>query len=103
MVVATNFYGGILWDPASELSGSLGLAGSINANAETGTCCAQAQQGSVPDIAGRTVANSTALILSAAMLLSWLGEQRSVPKLMDAGNAISDEVDAVIDDPSKWT
>ncbi|MEL6416698.1 MAG: isocitrate/isopropylmalate family dehydrogenase, partial [Pseudomonadota bacterium] len=46
VVVATNFYGDILSDLASELSGSLGLAGSINANAETGLCCAQAQHGS---------------------------------------------------------
>ena len=48
VVVATNFYGDILSDLASELSGSLGLAGSINANAETGLCCAQAQHGSAP-------------------------------------------------------
>src|SRR3546814_8217966 len=36
VIVATNFYSDILSDLASELSGSLGLAGSINANAETG-------------------------------------------------------------------
>ncbi len=103
VVVATNFYGDILSDLASELSGSLGLAGSINANAETGLCCAQAQHGSAPDIAGKNVANPTSLILSAAMMLSWLGEQRGEPKLMEAGRAISDAVDAVIDDPAKRT
>lgn len=103
VVVATNFYGDILSDLASELSGSLGLAGSINANAETGLCCAQAQHGSAPDIAGRNVANPTSLILSAAMMLSWLGERRGVPKLMHAGKAITDAVDAVIDDPDKRT
>ncbi len=37
------------------------------------------------------------------MMLSWLGEQREVSKLMDAGQAIADAVDAVIDDPSKRT
>ncbi|MEP2707626.1 MAG: isocitrate/isopropylmalate dehydrogenase family protein [Roseibium sp.] len=103
VVVATNFYGDILSDLASELSGSLGLAGSINANAETGLCCAQAQHGSAPDIAGKNVANPTSLILSAAMMLSWLGEQREISKLMDAGQAIAGAVDAVIDDPSKRT
>ena len=103
VVVATNFYGDILSDLASELSGSLGLAGSINANAETGLCCAQAQHGSAPDIQGQNVANPTSLILSAAMMLSWLGEQRDLPKLMQAGQAISDAVDAVIDDPAKRT
>ncbi|WP_417271541.1 MULTISPECIES: isocitrate/isopropylmalate dehydrogenase family protein [Alphaproteobacteria] len=103
VVVATNFYGDILSDLASELSGSLGLAGSINANAETGLCCAQAQHGSAPDIQGQNVANPTSLILSAAMMLSWLGEQRGVQKLMDAGTAITEAVDAVIDDPAKRT
>lgn len=103
VVVATNFYGDILSDLASELSGSLGLAGSINANAETGLCCAQAQHGSAPDIQGKNVANPTSLILSAAMMLSWLGEQRGVQKLMDAGKAITTAVDAVIDDPAKRT
>ncbi len=103
VVVATNFYGDILSDLASELSGSLGLAGSINANAETGLCCAQAQHGSAPDIQGQNVANPTSLILSAAMMLTWLGEQRGVAKLMDAGQAIADAVDAVIDEPANRT
>lgn len=103
VVVATNFYGDILSDLASELSGSLGLAGSINANAETGLCCAQAQHGSAPDIAGKNVANPTSLILSAAMMLTWLGEQRAVPNLIDAGHAIGEAVDAVIGDPAKRT
>lgn len=103
VVVATNFYGDILSDLASELSGSLGLAGSINANAETGLCCAQAQHGSAPDIAGKNIANPTSLILSAAMMLTWLGEQRGVQKLMDAGACITEAVDAVIDDPARRT
>ena len=103
VVLATNLYGDILSDLASELSGSLGLAGSINANAETGLCCAQAQHGSAPDIAGKNVANPTSLILSAAMMLTWLGEQRGNAKLIQAGNAIAEAVDAVIDDPAKRT
>ena len=103
VVVATNFYGDILSDLASELSGSLGLAGSINANAETGLCCAQAQHGSAPDIAGKNQANPTSLILSAAMMLKWLGEQRSDDKLMDAGSAIENAINEVIYDPKKRT
>ncbi|MEO9782019.1 MAG: isocitrate/isopropylmalate family dehydrogenase [Sedimentitalea sp.] len=70
VVVATNLYGDILYDLASELSGSLGLAGSVNANTETGLCCAQAQHGSAPDIAGRNAATRTSSILSAAMVLT---------------------------------
>ncbi len=103
VVVATNFYGDILSDLASELSGSLGLAGSINANAETGLCCAQAQHGSAPDIAGKNVANPTSMILSASMMLSWLGEQRGTQNLMDAGSAISNAVDTVLDKPENRT
>jgi len=103
VVVASNFYGDILSDLASELSGSLGLAGSINANAETGLCCAQAQHGSAPDIAGKNVANPTALILSAAMMLKWLGEQRSNKKLIEAASEIEAAVNAVIYDPAKRT
>ncbi len=48
VIVATNLYADILSDLASELAGSLGLAGSINANAETGLVCAQAQQARRP-------------------------------------------------------
>ena len=103
VVVASNFYGDILSDLASELSGSLGLAGSINTNAETGLCCAQAQHGSAPDIAGKNIANPTSMILSAAMMLSWLGEQRGIPKLIDAGSAISDAVDTVLDSSANRT
>ena len=42
---------------------------------------AQAQHGSAPDIAGQDKANPTSLILSAAMLLAWLGERRDDARL----------------------
>jgi 3-isopropylmalate dehydrogenase len=51
VIVATNFDGDILSNFASELSESMGLAGSVTAS---GThCCAQARLGSTPDIAGK--------------------------------------------------
>lgn len=68
VLVATNFHADILSDLASELSGSLGLAGSIMASDTL--CCAQAQHGSAPDIAGKDLANPTSMILSVAMLLA---------------------------------
>ena len=55
VIVATNLYGDILSDLASELSGGLGLAGSIMASDTH--CCAQAQHGSAPDIQGKDLAN----------------------------------------------
>lgn len=103
VVVATNFYGDILSDLASELSGSLGLAGSINANADTGRVCAQAQHGSAPDIAGQNVANPAALILSAAMMLSWLGKHRHRSALAQAGKAMEQAVDVVLSRPDQRT
>lgn len=103
VIVATNFYADIISDLASELSGSLGLAGSINANAETGLVCAQAQHGSAPDIQNRNVANPTSLILSVAMMLNWLGERRGLPAFEEAGAAIEKAVDAVLTDPGQRT
>jgi 3-isopropylmalate dehydrogenase len=103
VIVTTNFYADILSDLASELSGSLGLAGSINANAETGLVCAQAQHGSAPDIQNRNVANPTSLILSAAMMLSWLGERRALPNFEAAGAEMERAVDEVLASPSTRT
>jgi 3-isopropylmalate dehydrogenase len=101
IVVASNFYGDILSDLASELSGSLGLAGSVNAG--DSLCAAQAQHGSAPDIAGRDKANPTSLILSAAMLLSWIGDKRKLGNYLAAGAAIDRAVDRVLTQPEKRT
>jgi isocitrate/isopropylmalate dehydrogenase len=101
VIVTTNMFGDILSDEASELSGSLGLGGSINAG--DGICVAQAQHGSAPDIAGKGVANPTSLILSAAMLLDWLGRRKSDAALTDAATRIERAVDRVLDDPQMRT
>jgi 3-isopropylmalate dehydrogenase len=101
VVLATNFYADILSDLASELSGSLGLAGSVNAGDTL--CAAQAQHGSAPDIAGQDRANPTSLILSAAMLLEWLAERRGLEACGRAARAISDAVDAALADPATRT
>ena len=94
VLVATNFYGDILSDLASELSGSLGLAGSIMASDTH--CCAQAQHGSAPDLQGRDVANPTSMILSVAMLLQWLGEHHANAALARAGADMEAAVDRVL-------
>ncbi len=103
VIVSTNFYSDILSDLASELSGSLGLAGSINANKEDGRVCAQAQHGSAPDIQGQNIANPTSLILSVAMMLSWLGEQRGLEPFRAAGAAMETAVDQVLENPASRT
>ena len=101
VVVATNLYGDILSDLASELSGSLGLAGAINAGNDL--AAAQAQHGSAPDIAGQDKANPTALILSAAMLLNWLGERHDNTAFKDAAASIDNAIDATLADSKKRT
>src|SRR5687767_9161620 len=101
VVLATNFYADILSDLASELSGSLGLAGSVNAG--DSLCAAQAQHGSAPDIAGKDKANPTSLILSAAMLLEWLGEKRRIDACALAGKAIDRAIDKVLSTPETRT
>ena len=101
VIVATNFYGDIISDLASELSGSLGLAGSMMASDTN--CCAQAQHGSAPDIAGKDRANPTSMILSVAMLLQWMGEHRGAPACAQAGDAIETAVDAMLADPASRT
>ncbi len=73
VVVATNMYGDILSDLASELAGGLGLAASLN-HGET-HAVAQAQHGSAPNIAGQNRANPASLVGSVAMLLSHLGQE----------------------------
>lgn len=101
VLVATNFYGDILSDLASELTGSLGLAGSIMAG--DALCCAQAQHGSAPDIGGKDLANPTSMILSVAMLLQWVGDQRELQAVRDAGTAMEAAADRVLADPKSRT
>ncbi|HET6970626.1 MAG TPA: isocitrate/isopropylmalate family dehydrogenase [Phenylobacterium sp.] len=101
VIVTTNMFGDILSDEASELSGSLGLGGSINAG--DAICVAQAQHGSAPDITGQGVANPTSLILSAAMLLAWRGRRDGNAKLTAAAAAIESAVDRVLEQPAART
>lgn len=101
VLVTTNMFGDILSDEASELSGSLGLGGAINAGATV--CVAQAQHGSAPDIAGQNIANPTSLILSAAMLLDWIGRRDGNQRLIDGGRLITEAVDNVLDNPATRT
>ena len=101
VVVTTNMFGDILSDEASELSGSLGLASSINAS-ET-HCMAQAQHGSAPDIAGRGKANPTSLVLSAGMMLEWLSMRHARTDFSGAHRAIEAAVDALLADPARRT
>lgn len=101
VIVTTNMFGDILSDEASELSGSLGLGGSINMGEDI--CVAQAQHGSAPDIAGRGIANPTSLILSAAMLVDWLGHRNGDAALSDCARRIEAAVETALANPETRT
>jgi 3-isopropylmalate dehydrogenase len=101
VILATNMFGDILSDEASEISGSLGLAASVNAGDEH--ALAQAQHGSAPDIAGRDRANPASLIGSTAMLLTWLGERRSDPRFTKAADLIERALDRAVANPETRT
>ncbi len=87
IIVTTNMFGDILSDLASELSGSLGLAGSINVG--DNLPMAQAQHGSAPDIAGKGIANPISIISSVSMMFDWLGAKHKNLLLLKAGNYIN--------------
>jgi 3-isopropylmalate dehydrogenase len=101
VICTTNMFGDILSDLAAEISGSLGLAASLNAGADHAV--AQAQHGSAPDLAGRDLANPASLIGSAAMLLLRLGERRGDARLIAAAAAIEAALDRAIADPAGRT
>ncbi|MEN9538023.1 MAG: 3-isopropylmalate dehydrogenase, partial [Pseudomonadota bacterium] len=101
VLVAENFYGDILSDLASELSGSLGLAGSVMAGDQL--CCAQAQHGSAPDIENQDKANPTSMILSVAMLAEWIGDHHRDAAYTQAGRAMHAAVEQVLANPATRT
>lgn len=74
-----NLYGDILSDLAAGLVGGLGVAPGAN----IGSDCAmfEAVHGTAPDIAGRDVANPTAMILSAVMMLRYIGEADAAARI----------------------
>ena len=101
VLCTTNFHGDILSDLASELSGSLGLAGSLNAGERH--ACAQAQHGSAPDIAGQDRVNPTAMLLSVAMLLEWQAERHGRSDCAAAAARITAAVDRTLSNPATRT
>ena len=94
VIVTTNMFGDILSDLTSELSGSIGLGGSVNAGHDH--AMAQAAHGSAPDIAGRDIANPVSLILSAGLLLDWHGRRRKLAQFNTAARAIEDVTAAAV-------
>ena len=92
VMVTENMFGDILSDLAAGLIGGMGYAPSADigdSNAVFQPC-----HGSAPDIAGKGLANPTAMFLSGAMLLEWLAETQQCEAAARAGKLIVDAVDA---------
>jgi len=85
VMVTTNMFGDILSDEVSGLVGGLGLA--PGANIGTRGAIFEAVHGSAPDIAGKGVANPSAQMLAAAMMLDHLGELDAARRLRAAVEA----------------
>jgi tartrate dehydrogenase/decarboxylase/D-malate dehydrogenase len=85
VIVASNLFGDILSDLTGGIAGSLGLSPSANLDPERRyPSFFEPVHGSAPDIAGKGIANPTGAILSAAMMLDWLGQKRAADSLRKA-------------------
>ncbi len=97
VLVLPNLYGDIVSDLCAGLVGGLGLAPGSNIGAEQAVF--EATHGSAPDIAGKDIANPTAMILSAAMMLDHLGEtgaantvRQAVRETLAAGEQVTADI-----------
>jgi len=85
VIVTDNLFGDILTDLGGAVSGGIGFAASANLNPErTGASMFEPVHGSAPDITGQGIANPTAAILSAAMMLEFLGEEDAARRITAA-------------------
>jgi isocitrate dehydrogenase (NAD+) len=82
VIVTENLYGDILSDLGAGLVGGLGIV--PGANIGQNAAVFEAVHGSAPDIAGKGIANPTALIQSAVMMLHHVGEQAAAQRIEDA-------------------
>ena len=82
VILTMNLYGDILSDLCAGLVGGLGFVPAANIGKDMGIF--EAVHGSAPDIAGKGIANPTALILSGAMMLDYLGEKKAAQRIRAA-------------------
>jgi isocitrate dehydrogenase (NAD+) len=86
LLVLPNLYGDIVSDLCAGLVGGLGVVPGANRGTEAAVF--EAVHGSAPDIAGQDLANPTALLLSALMMLRHLGEDEAATRIMAALNRV---------------
>ena len=89
VIVTDNLFGDILTDLGGAVAGGIGLAASANLNPDrTGPSLFEPVHGSAPDIAGKGLANPTAAVLSAVLMLEFLGEEDCADRVRSACEAV---------------
>ncbi len=101
VLVMENMFGDILSDLAAGTIGGMGVAPSADLGDDHGLF--QASHGSAPDIAGKGIANPIAQILSAGMMLDWLGDSKGDFYAKRGAEAIESAVSEVLKDPRHHT
>lgn len=96
VIVTTNMFGDILSDEASEVAGGLGMAASANLGDDFAIF--EPVHGAAFDIAGRGVANPASFMLSAAMMLGWLGDRHGDAPCTRAAASIEGAVASAVGD-----
>ncbi|MEJ6397472.1 isocitrate/isopropylmalate dehydrogenase family protein [Yoonia sp. 208BN28-4] len=94
VMVTENMFGDILSDLGAGLMGGLGLAPSADIGLDNAVF--QPCHGSAPDIAGQGLANPFAMILSAAMMLEWLGLRHDNAAMVADGRRLRETVDRIV-------
>lgn len=94
VLVTENMFGDILSDLGAALMGGLGLAPSADIGENHAVF--QPCHGSAPDIAGQGLANPNAMILSAALMLEWLGQHHDAPNVERGGESLRHAVEKAI-------
>jgi isocitrate dehydrogenase len=91
VIVAPNLYGDIISDVAAQITGSVGLGGSVNVGEDVAMF--EAVHGSAPDIAGKDIANPSGLLLAAINMLRYLGDTDTAARIQQAWqHALADGV-----------
>ena len=94
VLVTENMFGDILSDLIAALVGGMGMAPSADIGDQYALF--QPAHGTAPDIAGQGIANPCAMILSAAMMLDWLGQRHGDTALADGARAIESAVQGAL-------
>ena len=97
VVVAENMFGDIISDLAAATIGGMGMAPSADVGDRYGVF--QPSHGTAPDIAGSGIASPMAQILSAGMMLSWLGARHDDQEAIAASDTIDRAVDRALENP----